>query len=435
MNRTAYWWAVGLLLGSYSVQAQPSLLGRDLEVSLRNGYLNLPPQGFYIKRIIEAQPPQRWLGVSRRGIFGSYRMMVVPQGVGPDLAALLGRVLPASPTAQPLVLRITGINASALASNGQLNSTAELAAEYYVQRPDSSYYLLARTYGNDRQLVTATPEQSSPLLLATLLQQSLEQVARADWTQPGPAYSLSQLRQPDATPYPIRTEALRMGIYRGFFEFRHNQPGRPGNVTVDARAYRNTEWQGKRAVNPSVLTPEGKHVAVTDAWGFCDGQQVYIQFQGEYYLLEQRGPNFMFFAPDFTRNSNGRVLNAGPPRKAFSLDMRSGLITDYQGTEGAAATLATRPTHLIVYRRRPGPALPVSVDDGPTGQLGADQYLSVPWQAAGQPVRLCVGSACLDVVPDPNAPTYVELLPEATARLVAVPAKQGEAQVTKLAGR
>ncbi|MCB2378627.1 hypothetical protein LGH70_13585 [Hymenobacter sp. BT635] len=420
---------------SYSLQAQPSILGRDLPVSLQAYAVPPPPEPFYIRRVIEAQPRQRGLGISKFGLFAPYRMLVVAQGVGPELTAALRARLPASAAAQPLVLRLTSINASSLLANGKLNTAGELAAEYYAQRPDSSYYLVARTYATDQQQVTATtPEQSAPLLLAALLQQSLEQVSRADWTQPGPAYTLAQLQQPGTAPYPIRTETWRMGIYRSFFEFRHNEPGRPDNVSVDARAYRNTEWQGKRAVNPSVLTPEGKHVALTDAWGFCDGRQVYIQFQGEYYLLEQRGPNFMFFAPDFN-NTSGGVINAGPPRKAFSLDMRTGLILDYQGTEGAATNLAQRPTHLIVYRRRPGPSLPVSIDNGAVGQLGTDQYLSIPWQAAGQPVHLCVGEACLEVVPDPNAPTYLELRPEGGAKLVAVPARQGEEQVNKLADR
>lgn len=429
-----YAWATGLvlLLGSCGAQAQEMLLGKDLPVSLHDGRVQPPAEPLRIRQVIDLSPRSKILGVARRNILSPFRMMMLPQDPAAELTDVLRRSLPAAPAAPLFVLRLTDFAATAV-NQGKLNAAAELGIEYYVQRPDSNYYLVARTYANDQQLVTSSPEQACPLLLMELLQQSLEQVVRADWNQPGPAYTLAQLRRPVMAAEPIRSEVRQAGVYRSFFEFRHNAPNQPGNVTVDARAYRNTEWQGKRAVDPAVLTPEGRRVAVKDAWGFCDGQQVYIQYRGEYYLVEQRGNNFMFFAPDFGHDGSG-LLNAGPPRKAFSLDMYTGLIQSYQGTAGAAANLGKRPTHLIVYRRRAGDTLPVTVNGEILGQLGADQYVSIPWQATGQKVRLCVGSVCVEVQPTAETASYLELADSSSA-LQEVSVREGTARVSRLADR
>ncbi|WP_157807610.1 hypothetical protein [Hymenobacter chitinivorans] len=404
-----------------------------MPISLQGGRVQPAAGPLRIREVIDLQPKSKLLGVARRNIVSPFRLMVLHQPPAAELMALLRRSLPTAPAAPQFVLRLTEFGATAI-NQGKLNVAAELGLEYYVQHPDSNYYLVARTYANDQQLLVAQPEQACPLLLTALLQQSLEQVARADWDQPGPAYTLAQLRQPVAAPAPDLRAARQPGVYRSFYEFRHNTPNQPGNVTVDARAYRNTEWQGKRAVDPALLTPEGRRVEVKDAWGFCDGQQVYIKYHGEYYLLEQKGSNIMFFAPDFGHDGSG-LLSAGPPRKAFSLSMVTGFIQSYQGTAGAAASLGKRPTHLIVYRRRAGAALPVTVDGEELGQLGADQYVSIPWQATGQKVQLCVGGACAQVQPTAATATYLKLAEDGRAALREVPVREGAARVSRLADR
>ena len=434
---------LALLAHLQSATAQV-LTGAPVEISLQTEVLNTAGAGFYVEQVMDARPRPEPLGLVFRGLNSTLREVHLKQGVGPELALLLRSRLPPSAGARPVLLRITSIGITEAAAGAFSTQTAaELAAEWYARLPDSTYYLLCRTYRTTQHIIGTEPLRSHAANLASVLSASLDQLGRVDWgaqQQAGPLYRRTQLRQPTAQAYPVQSAApLRPGVYASFFEFRQNSPSRPGNVQADARAYRSSEWQGLRAVEPYLLSPEGQRMAVEECWGFCDGKQVYIRFGRDYFLLEQRGSAYMFFAPA-ARNSNSSLLfNGGPPKTALSLHMLSGIVSDYAGPAGLIALKQDgRPTHLLVYRRRDGSKepLPVLLNGQSVGQLPTNNYLSVPWQDNGEPVRLCVGpETCLDFTPSFTEPNYLEYQPGTAAPLRQVPVREGAAQVTRMAGR
>ncbi|WP_139252301.1 hypothetical protein [Hymenobacter psychrotolerans] len=435
-------WCLAILASALPLQAQVRS-SLSIEIHLQAEPLLLTSPTIYVEQVLDARPYQAQdLGFGRRGLGTVVRPIQLPQSAAAELQSFLRNRLTANAAARPVVLRLTGLSATEADSKGTGTGVAdELAAEYYARRPDTTYFLLCRVEANITTLAT-DPTRQHAANLAELLRRGLEQIERVDWAAQqaaGPFYTTAQLRQPAAAvPYPIQTTALlRPGVYRSFLEFRQNAPGQPGNVTVDARNYYGSEWQGLRTVAPFLLTPEGTRMAVEDAWGFCDGQQIYIRQGKDYYLLERRGPVFMFFAPS-QRPNNNTLIYGGPPKAPFSLGLEYGLVTDYTGVASGRGAEVPRPTHLMLYRRRGGSPtpLPVFLDGKPVGQLPANDYLSVPLQYTGYPVRLCVGAeTCLEVRPSFSEANYVEYQPAAATPLQVVPVREGAAQVTRMAGR
>jgi hypothetical protein len=418
--------------------------GAPVVISLQTELLNLSVPGVYVEQVIDARASAGPLGLVVRGLNSTLREVELQQGLVPELAGLLHNRLPTGGT-RPVVLRILSVGvAEAPIGNFRVQMAAELSAEWYARQPDSTYYLLCRTSRTTQRISSAEPKNSHMANLGALLEASLQQMAGVDWAAQqaaNPRYEAAALRRrlPTQT-YPIQSEErLRPGVYNNFFEFRYNAPGRPGNVQADARAYQTAEWQGLRAVSPFMLTPEGQHVAVEQAWGFCDGQQLYIRFGADYFLLEKRGTAFLFFAPALYNNNNTLLFNGGPPKHAYSLNLFSGLTTNYAGPSGLISlNKEGLVTHLMVYRRRQknAPPLPVQLNDQAAGELREGDYLSLPWHDGNQPVRLCVGTeACLELTPSFSEANYIEYQPGAPASLQLVPVREGKTQVTRMAGR
>jgi len=411
-----------------------------IEINLQPETLALAAPGFRVEQVVDARPDTTTVGMIRRG--ACMQRVQFRQGAAREVQVFLNNQLNAPTGARPVLLRLTGASAVEYPAKAFVNDIAtELIAEYYARQPDNTYFLLCRVSNNTHH-TSGEPARQHATNVAELLRRGLEQVDRVDWAAQqaaGPFYSLAQLQRPAALQlFPIQTTApLRAGVYGSFLEFRDNLPGLPGNVTVDARGYVNTAWQGLRAVDPFLLTPEGRRVAVEDAWGFCDGQQVYVRQGKDYFLVERRGPIFMFFAPGHQNNSG--LINGGPPKTPFSLDLQNGLVMEYTGVaSGPAAPLNSRPTHLMVYWRRDKNTTPLAVqlNGAAVGQLQYNDYLSLPWQDTGQPVRLCVGTdLCVELMPSFTEANYIEYQPGLTPVLRKVPVREGAAQVSRMAGR
>ena len=436
--------ALGSLLLFSRLAAAQLASGAPVKVTLHSELLAARPS-IYVERVVDGRSFPEPLGLVVRGLNNTLREVYLKQGLTQELHALLLNQLPHT-GARPVLLRVTSVGISETSTGVfTIQAAAELAAEWYARQSDSTYYLLCRTFHTTQRPGGPELGSSHAANLVQLLSASLDQLDRADWAAQqaaGPWYQAAQLRQPlPVQPYPVQSGApLQPGIYDSFFEFRHNAPGRPGAVSADARAYHSNEWQGLRAVEPFLLTPEGQRAAVRDAWGFCDGHQAYVRFGRDYFLLEQRGSAYMFFAPSVYNGNNTLLFNGGPAKTAYSLHLPSGLISAYAGPTGLVSLRPEgRPTHLMVYWRREknAPPLPVRLNGQPAGELRAGDYLSLPWQgAAGQSVRLCVGpDACLELKPSFTEGNYIEFQPGAAVLLRTVPVREGKVQVNRMVGR
>ena len=416
------------------------------------------PGAVYIARVVDARPQRTsvgWVGQSTS-------LLPVPTTFRTKLSAVLQdfftQYTPGQANAVPLVLRLTGLEVGEAP-----DATAGVVGDFYAPQPDSSYRLVAHF----AQMVTQPTSffghatANIPATLGLLLMNAAMQGRdQARWLQAGPSYPTayvlaSELHPTEVLPALAPDFQPRAGFYYTLEEFWRNQPGEPGTPDVEARPYLSAEWAGDLEVKPYRRTADGQRVPATAIWGFSDGRNFYLRLNQNFYKLERRGQGFIFYGrvgddPAFRaaaaakRNSSNSGLlfaaAAAPSlerRAQFSFSPLTGSTSLDQGA--IAPPLATRPTHLFVYRPRnaKGPAVRIRLAAGqPAQELAAGEFLTFE-PASDQPVQVYLlpeagPEASLTITPTAELPTYLECRPAAATPLRQVKDDEGAAAVTRL---
>ena len=427
----------------------------------------LAPGPAYIARVVDARAQRASLGWVSQG-----DMLPQPAtfraGVRAVFQPFFATYAPGGPSAVPLVLRLTGLE---IAETAGLSAAAVVGctADLYAPQPDSTYRQVAHfaqvhEQSNGKLSGNATKRHSANLgeLLLDIAAVARNQAA---WLPAGPSFASAFVLAPAAHPQeqlPILQPEVqpRPGIYHSPIEFWTNHPSEPGLPTVEKHPYLNTEWAGDSEVKIYRRLPTNKLAQVTDAWGFCDGQDYYFRRWHHYYRLRRQGPGFVYYGqvgddPQYSRLANSQTLNktlmmgalmaaASSPslerRALFTLHLLPGTASlDQAPTLAETPGAASRPTHLFVYRPRndKGPAVRIRLaDDQPAQELAAGDYLTFE-PASEQPLRVCLLPATgpavyLPVTPTAEAPTYLECRTTAELPLRQVKDAVGAAAVTKL---
>jgi hypothetical protein len=420
----------------------------------------LAPGPVYIARIVDARAQRASLGWVNRGE-GLPQPATFRAGLRATLQPFFDSYAPGRPGAVPLVLRLTGLEIAE--TLGYVKTAAVgCTADLYAPQPDSTYRLVARFAQVHEQSATKHHADNLGALLLDVAAAGRNQLA---WRPAGSAYPAAfvlapashpqeqlPILQPDARPRP--------GIYHSIVEFWDNQPSEPGLPDVKKRPYLNTEWAGDSEVKLYRHLPANKLELVTDAWGFCDGQDYYFRRERSYYRLRRQGPGFVYYGqvgedPQYKRAANSQALNksmmlgsvmaaASTPslgrRALFTLHVLPGTASlDQAPTLAETPGGTSRPTHLFVYRPRTakGPPVRIRLAAGqPAQELIAGDFLTFE-PASDQPVQVYVVPATgpevnLSVTPTADAPTYLECRPAAEMPLRQVPDAEGAAAVTKM---
>ncbi|QKG57078.1 hypothetical protein GKZ68_10830 [Hymenobacter sp. BRD128] len=288
---------------------------------------------------------------------------------------------------------------------------------------------------------------------------------QAAWLPAGPSYPAAYVLVPTSHPgeqLPILQPEIspQPGIYHSLVEFWNNRPSEPSLPDVEKHPYLSTEWAGDSEVKVYRHLAGNKLKLITDAWGFCDGQDYYFRRERNYYRLRRQGPGFVYYGqvgddPQYSRAVNGRAFNnsllmgsmlasASAPslerRALFTLHLLPGTATlDQAPTLAEKPGAAVRPTHLFVYRPRgdKGPAVRIRLaDDQPARELVPGDYLTFE-PASEQPLRVCLLPAAgpavyLPVTPTAEAPTYLECRATAPEPLRQVKDAAGAAALNRL---
>jgi len=360
-----------------------------------------------------------------------------------------------------LVMRLTNLEI-AEAPNGLVETaTVGLVANFYAPQPDSSYRLVAHYAQTYAQSALDATGLHPGTIGKVLLEAAALARAQAPGAAVGPSYPLAQLLA--AQPLPGETLAVldpatrpRAGYYHTISEFWHNQPSEPGPPTVEVRTSLGAEWAGDKQVKPYRTSASGRREAVTDAWGFCDGEAFYVRLGSDFYLLKRNGSNFDFFGRAGANPVLFTAMNAlavatiattgigtfstdAEHRVLYHLNLLTGTFSLNQTTSAATTTVANRPTHLFIYRPRAekGPAVRIRLAEGlPVQELMAGDFLTFE-PASDQPLRVCLLPATgpetyLAVTPTSEAPTYLECRPAGPAPLRKVDDKAGAAAISRL---
>ena len=425
----------------------------------------LAPGSAYIARVVDARGQRASLGWVNQG-----DMLPQPAtfraGVRAVLQSFFATYAPGGPGAVPLVLRITGLEIAETMGRFE-SAVVGCTADLYAPQPDSTYRQVAHfAQVHEQSTGKANVTKRHAANLGELLL-DIAAVARdqATWLPAGPGFDSAFVLAPAAHPQeqlPILQPGVRPqpGIYHSPVEFWTNHPSEPGLPNVEKHPYLNTEWAGDSEIKLSRRLPTNKLEQVTDAWGFCDGQDFYFRRWHHYYRLRRQGPGFVYYGqvgedPQYSMIANSQALNktlmmgalvaaASSPslerRALFTLHLLPGTVSlDQAPTLAETPGATSRPTHLFVYRPRSdkGPAVRIRLaDDQPGQELTAGDYLTFE-PASEQPLRVCLLPAAgppvyLSVTPTAEAPTYLECRTTAELPLRQVKDAVGEAALIRL---
>ena len=453
---TTLWLAIALVLGS---------LGR---VCLAQGFyylappkvrIALPTAPYAIAHVVDARPQRASLGMVVRG--GGLQLATFRDGLVATIQPFLAQNAYAPPGSVPLVMRLLNLEIAETPSMVQ-TATAGLVADFYAPQPDSSYRLVAHFAQTHAQSALDVTGLHSKTIGQLLLDAAALGRGLAAATATGPGYPLARLLAPQ--PLPGETLAAldpavrpQPGYYHSVSEFWHNQPSEPGPPTTEIHTSLGAEWAGDKQYKPYRTSASGRREAVTDVWGFCDGQNFYIRLGSDFYPLKRSGTNFEFFgragdspllhtamnalavATITTTGGMGVVSSDAEHRVLYHLHLLTGTISRNQTTSASTTTVANRPTHLFIYRPRSekGPVVRIRLADELLAQeLAAGDFLTFE-PSSDQPLRVCLLPATgpatyLAVTPTAEAPTYLECRPTGPEPLRKVTDAAGATALGKL---
>jgi len=163
-----------------------------------------------------------------------------------------------------------------------------LRIEFYLNR-QSCFYAL---YRFDSTFVLAGETESWAPLLNKMTMASTRKLYQVDQFNFQELFCYSA-RQIDSFNFvsrniPIlKAGFLRKGVYLNFSQFKRNHP-----------AY--AEFEKSYEHGETMIYVKAKNLtdssSIEDAWGFCDGERLFIHFGTTFYRLFRSGDNFEFFA-------------------------------------------------------------------------------------------------------------------------------------------
>ena len=82
----------------------------------------------------------------------------------------------------------------------------------------------------------------------------------------------------------IFNEPLKRGIYRSYEEFKNNDPSFTGSFYIEREPRKAKGWEGAYSITLKVKKGGKK---IWSAWGFCEGNQVYISHQEDFFTIKR----------------------------------------------------------------------------------------------------------------------------------------------------
>ncbi|MCC2546895.1 hypothetical protein LJY25_10605 [Hymenobacter sp. BT175] len=441
-------------------------------LDLGSQQLVLSHQRVHVEQVIDGRPGKPTIGLTHRGLKNRPAAVLFRNGLEAELTSFLHRELPARPTDTALVLCLRQLRISEDVSRPRQEARAELAVDAYLHLPDGYHLVRSAAAHTIRPTFEATGRHAGHL--AQLFRQCLEQISASPLT-PAPGVvpcTLAQLTGAEPAPgnrFPalpaICREAPRRGVYHSFEQFLANRPDtlltlRMDTLRLARKRPGRRRWAGVARFQPVLTDAQGRRPRLPEQlWGFSDGQQLFIQHKGAFFPLVRQGRFFTFIGEkpldlEYVRRRYEAQIRAaavglapvyyqnqtGEPTP-YAVDMRTGQSSAFPDL---LQPNPARPDTAVVFLYRQGPAsaapVPVYLDGKKVGQLGANQYLQLPWPYYARMMRLCLGNVgdypCQLLVPDAAKASYLKVTapvsPGEEAAWQWVGRQQGEADLDAL---
>ncbi|WP_151089119.1 hypothetical protein [Hymenobacter baengnokdamensis] len=417
-------------------------------LNLHGQHLELPERKIAIEQVVDGREGHPAIGIVYHGLGNKAVAVLFRHSLEEDLTAFVQTQLPARPTDQRVLLCVRQLRVSEEIGSFSEKKSADLALDVYIHLPDGYHFTQSTGAHTSDKAFDGT--HSHPANLALLLTKCLRQFTTADWSAATSRPALTLAQVPTDLPAalagggrrgpapPILREPLRRGIYYQFEQFLANRPDTSLAFTLDTlRLYFRSplaaaKWLGVARVRPLVTAAGTRHPSVpTGMWGFCDGKQLFVQYNKQFFPLMRQGSYFTFVgeAPadvNYARaraNAQARaqftvvapvgVDDHTAEPMAYALDMRTGELAPYPGLR---APTRYDTAYVYVYRPVSKATAPVMVliNGREAGRIQPGEYLEIPWTQYAKPLRLCLDglpmhAPCQYLVPNTARQSYLKV--------------------------
>ena len=397
---------------------------QDLQVRLRS---------FYISRVIDARIVDSSVGVVQKSIVNSKAAAVFPKPLAEEFYTFFSLHLPRQDGQLPLMLRVNKLWVSEHTTSSAESGTAEVRLDFIYEQ-DSLYYLLYSAvslktrYG---MVVTHKHEENIAGALAACLQEfanrdfssMLAQAERLTLAQVNRKYDNAATTH----QYPILTAAsYTPGVYLTLDEFRNNSPGIISGYEIKERSGLDKFMTGGGSYVPVMATTEGKDKPMKEAWGFSDGEHLFMNVNGSFVPLALVNGNFLFMGPPASNGVStatvvgsvaggivggvvaGGIAAAATKPSVYTLNLETGNVE----IDGVPVGMSSEPPQLILYREQKNQApqaVTVTVNDV-SYTLETNQLLELALDTQTAGTTICIdgaNDACHSFMPAPGVVYYI----------------------------
>jgi len=408
-------------------------------------------RNFYIARVVDSRIAKTSVGEVQRGPLNNRMPAIFAKPLEQELLEFIAAYHPGQENQVPLILRVNKLWISENTTLSSETGAAELKVDFIYQQDSVYHKLFSAAAVSTRKGLDVTKKHE--LNIANVLTDCLQQFAAKDFDQllaRSEKLTAQQLLAPynfttSPPDYPIlKATTLTAGIYMTLDEFRDNQPGITSGYEIKQRSGFDKTMVGGGDVMPVLLTTEGKKKALKDAWGFAEGNTVFINYNGSYYAMGLTEEGFTFLGPPNPSNTSGAVVagavsggaiggaiagglvaaTAQPVR--YTLDLETGSIH----IQGRPAGMSGEAAKLILYlEAKAARAEPVYVTvNGESKRLDSNQWIELDVVLPNAGTAVCVAGEqenCLSFMASPGKSYYI-------ACSLSSKSKSGKASLTQV---
>lgn len=271
-------------------------------ISLRDKKALIKKPQFYITQIIDARSDKEFVGIVQRGLNNKVEPAQFGAGFQQELKNCFARYLHPKPGLTPLIVRILKLNVFERTLPTSETAIAELVVEFYSRVGQD--LVLIKSAGSTVTSTGLDVTRSHARNISLSMQDCLNQINTVLQKKQQSTFAVSSVEYqklfdtPDILKennYPIvNDKTFNKGVYRNFIEFRDNAPGISG---FDFKE-RSRAMSDATAATRGVIKTKGE--VLENAWGYCDGEQIFIKVGEEFFPVFQEDRIFWFDGYDIS---------------------------------------------------------------------------------------------------------------------------------------
>lgn len=383
------------------------------------------PKSFYIDKVFDSRLVKQSVGEVQLGILNSKASAVFNTPLEQELQQFISFHHPKQENQKPVILRI---NKLWISENTTLNSetgSTELLVDFIYQQDSIFYKVYSASNITTYQGLDVTKKHEQKI--AQALMECMSKFAVQDFEKLLASAEVLAPEQVNATysketvvqNYPIlQATNFTKGIYQTLDEFRNNAPSFTTGYEL--------KEQVRGRLMPVATTEDGKKKNIKAAWGFTDGNNLFINYGGVYYPLSFADNQFTFIGPPIPGQGTGAIVAGGvvggmiggaiaggivaatAKPAEYSLDLVTGAIL--QG--GKPVGMNTDDAMLILYRGTKGEkeqAVRILLN-GQEHVILPNAFLEMKLSTTDGGTSICPGTAkdkCLNFMPIPGKTYYI----------------------------